>query len=142
MKAAQGQVVKWLAEETASPYDEGPPVAAPLDLRAAIDTWLGRLEDIVRTNQVACPGCEYTMHPTAERRLELRTMPYKEYLWTREWRQTRRGALQRAAYRCQLCSTRSKVLHVHHNSYARRGHEWPTDLVVLCKDCHGAHHGH
>ena len=29
---------------------------------------------------------------------------------------------------------------VHHNDYSRLGAEMPTDLVVLCRECHAKHH--
>ncbi len=68
-----------------------------------------------------------------------RTMPYPEYLQTPEWFAKRTAALRRASYRCQLCN-RTGRLEVHHRTYARRGHEAPEDLIVLCNACHGAFH--
>lgn len=75
----------------------------------------------------------------AERIRELRFMPYGEYLRTPEWQQTRQGALKRARFMCQTCSS-SGELHVHHRTYARRGAEYNSDLIVLCADCHEAFH--
>ncbi len=70
----------------------------------------------------------------------LKTMPYAEYLRTVHWDEIRRGALRRARYRCQLCNKQG-VLHVHHRTYDRRGEERWNDVIVLCANCHGEHHG-
>lgn len=64
---------------------------------------------------------------------------YAEYLKSPHWVETRRGALERACHRCQLCNTKSR-LHVHHRTYERLGHEDATDLTVLCRGCHEKHH--
>lgn len=66
-------------------------------------------------------------------------MAYQDYLQTEHWQQTRRGALRRAGYSCQVCSEKAK-LHVHHRTYARLGHELDTDLIVLCAECHELFH--
>lgn len=65
---------------------------------------------------------------------------YADYLKTEHWQTTRDKALKRAGHKCQLCSATSN-LHVHHNTYERLGGELPTDLVVLCNECHKTHHG-
>ena len=70
---------------------------------------------------------------------ELRQMPYQEYLQTPEWQTTRKRALKRAGYRCQLCNSNG-CLHVHHNDYSRLGEEDNVDLVVLCATCHARYH--
>jgi replicative DNA helicase len=70
---------------------------------------------------------------------DLRTMSYQDYLQTEHWQQVRKAALKRAGYRCQLCN-RKGVLHVHHRTYIRRGHELPEDLIVLCRGCHETFH--
>jgi hypothetical protein len=74
-----------------------------------------------------------------DRVAELRAMPYGEYLCTQEWKSTREIALQRAGHRCQLCK-KGGPLSVHHNTYERLGEEMPSDLIALCKSCHGHHH--
>lgn len=78
--------------------------------------------------------------PRAARLVELRTMPYREYLQTPEWQATRKDALRRAGYRCQVCGATGFKLNVHHNTYERRGEEYARDLIVLCYPCHNAHH--
>lgn len=77
----------------------------------------------------------------AEQRLRdsLPTMPYKEYLQTEHWKETRKGALKRAGYKCQLCNS-DLMLQVHHRTYERRGNEQARDLIVLCQRCHKDFH--
>lgn len=69
----------------------------------------------------------------------LKTMPYQEYLKTDHWQEIRKTMLKRASYKCSVCGM-SKPLHVHHNTYDRRGCEKTSDLVVLCHDCHEVYH--
>ena len=42
--------------------------------------------------------------------------------------------------RCQLCGRSDVPLVVHHNTYERLWNEHPSDLVVLCNECHHEHH--
>lgn len=70
---------------------------------------------------------------------ELRSMPYAEYLQSDEWKETRKSALKRARYRCELCY-RGGELHTHHKTYERLGEEYAKDLIVLCKECHAKFH--
>lgn len=74
-----------------------------------------------------------------ERQRHLRTMPYRDFLQTPEWQTTRKAALKRAGYACQVCNRR-RQLHVHHRTYERRGAELARDLVVLCDECHALYH--
>lgn len=64
---------------------------------------------------------------------------YAEYIVSEAWRIKCREALERAAYKCQLCA-KDKKLSVHHNTYDRLGKELPQDLVVLCQKCHNVYH--
>lgn len=76
----------------------------------------------------------------AQRRLvDLQTMPYRDYLQTAEWQETRKQALKRAHYKCQLCNREGR-LNVHHKTYEHRGQELNSDLIVLCENCHGKFH--
>jgi len=70
----------------------------------------------------------------------LATMPYQEYLQTPEWHAKRHLALKRAGYKCQKCYHQDR-LEVHHLTYERRGHELPSDLMVLCRTCHEKERG-
>lgn len=64
---------------------------------------------------------------------------YSEYIGTRHWQAKRRRALERAGNKCQICAT-TEALSVHHNTYERIGRERPTDLFVLCDECHDHAH--
>lgn len=66
-------------------------------------------------------------------------MDYSDYLRTPHWQKVRADALRRAKYHCALCDA-EKRLEVHHRTYARRGHENPEDVIVLCDGCHEHHH--
>jgi hypothetical protein len=66
-------------------------------------------------------------------------LPYVEYLRTPHWQEVREAALKTADYRCQVCYSPEKV-QVHHRTYDRRGRELPSDVTVLCADCHGRFH--
>ena len=77
-------------------------------------------------------------YATDERRAELRSMPYADYLRTSEWMQVRWRALCDAGHRCRLCAR--PAVNVHHATYARVGGEWPQDVVALCRACHEVHH--
>lgn len=70
---------------------------------------------------------------------ELTLMPYKDYLQTPEWQEKRRRKLDEVRNACQVCAS-NKHLHVHHRTYANRGHEELIDLLVLCGDCHKLFH--
>lgn len=66
-------------------------------------------------------------------------IPYKDYLQTSHWLETRKQALERAAHKCQLCSSPNN-LNVHHNNYSCLYNETDKDLIVLCKNCHSKFH--
>lgn len=59
------------------------------------------------------------------------------YLFTDHWKRTAAEARIRAGHRCDRCGVRGgfKILDVHHREY-HLWHERPTDLQVLCRDCH------
>lgn len=71
-----------------------------------------------------------------ERIEELRTMPYHEYLQTQEWKDKSYTAKKKARFKCQLCGKAGDRLNTHHNTYENRGNELPSDLLVLCEECH------
>jgi hypothetical protein len=56
----------------------------------------------------------------SRRVMELKTMPYHDYLMTPEWQMRRIQMLEFAGHRCQVCNSNSR-LNVHHRSYERRG---------------------
>lgn len=71
---------------------------------------------------------------------ELANMPYQEYLNTPEWNERRWLHREHAGNRCQVCNS-EQSLHVHHRTYANRGNERFSDLIVLCASCHKHFHG-
>ncbi len=64
---------------------------------------------------------------------------YEDYLKSEHWLEVREEALERAEYKCILCSATNK-LEVHHNNYDCLWCEEPSDLAVLCSVCHRRHH--
>lgn len=70
---------------------------------------------------------------------ESKRINYKEYLNSKHWKETRLKALDKAGYRCQLCSSNID-LNVHHNTYDNLGNEDSKDLIVLCRKCHAKFH--
>ena len=73
------------------------------------------------------------------RRPNLRSMPYRDYLKTKHWSKLRSKMLAKFDRRCGICGSGDSP-NVHHIDYGRRGREKPSDLIVLCRDCHQAHH--
>jgi len=71
-------------------------------------------------------------------------LSYVVYMQSSEWQARRQAALKYASYRCQLCNRGRKQgqIKVHHRTYDRFGHENPSDLTVLCRDCHDLFHAH
>ncbi len=68
-------------------------------------------------------------------------MQYGKYLKTTHWIEIRATILERDCYKCRLCGEKYDILHVHHNTYKRLGHENLTDLITLCQKCHRSIHG-
>jgi 5-methylcytosine-specific restriction endonuclease McrA len=86
-----------------------------------------------------------------------RKAEYQAFLRSPEWKAIRKGALERAGYRCEelipnplarrergvslMRCTATRRLTVHHMTYARfGGRELPRDLKTLCKEHHDARH--
>jgi hypothetical protein len=115
-------------------------VPMPIGIGQALLDWATELEKFFEQGTVAasprrCPACEYAPHPSVERLLELRSMPYEDYLDTDEWRAARKAKLRQVNHQCRRCG-RDRYLHVHHLTYDHLGHEWLDELVVLCQPCH------
>ena len=62
---------------------------------------------------------------------------YKEYIASDEWKESfaRTVTLITDNHQCRMCGDDYKIA-VHHITYINLGHEYPEDLVTLCKDCH------
>ena len=64
---------------------------------------------------------------------------YYEYIASPEWKLKADNAKRKAGYRCQVCNhhkNEGAILDAHHRTYERLGHEDPSDITVLCRDCH------
>src|SRR3970282_2879743 len=66
---------------------------------------------------------------------EVARWEYRGYVQAAIWRKKRDRALRAARYRCQGCNRQQSrgLLHTHHRTYARLGHERPGDLTGLCQ---------
>lgn len=62
-------------------------------------------------------------------------MDYYEYIQSPEWQQVRKRALGYWGYKCAICCS-TEALQVHHRTYEHLGQEHPTDVIVLCDECH------
>lgn len=63
---------------------------------------------------------------------------YIDYLKTEHWKTTRREKLIINPV-CEKCGSILR-LNIHHSTYTRIGKEKITDLITLCKTCHGKLH--
>ena len=75
-----------------------------------------------------------------KKNIPVSNVTYSQYLNSAHWRKTRKDALRRANFKCQLCSVSNVVLAVHHNNYDSIGQEKHEDLIVLCTPCHSHVH--
>ena len=73
-----------------------------------------------------------------KRKKELAEMPYKDYLYSPEWKAITKAMKQMYPV-CQICGE-PESLETHHNNYPPRGTESPQDLIVLCHKCHTIYH--
>lgn len=65
---------------------------------------------------------------------------YQAYIHSLEWYDFRDRVLAERSRRCERCDSIRGVLHVHHLTYWRLGHERDTDVQVICADCHAKIH--
>lgn len=118
-----------------------------LDVLAGMRAYLksiGKLEFLPIVDDAITTGKRYedavTEFAQTLRKRLLARMPYAEYLCTPDWIERRNRKLKQANHRCELCNSTAS-LQVHHKTYARRGDELDSDLIVLCDVCHAKHHG-
>ena len=64
---------------------------------------------------------------------------YHDYLISDIWKAKRDACLEYYGHLCTVCYGDNK-LQVHHRTYARIYDELPTDLIVLCDNCHNRFH--
>jgi 5-methylcytosine-specific restriction endonuclease McrA len=67
-------------------------------------------------------------------------MPYEEYLETPEWKTIRIKVYEQRRGRCEVCKRKLKGFQIHHKTYANKGCEHYSDLVLLCVNCHENKH--
>lgn len=72
--------------------------------------------------------------------IELKEMPYADYLKTAHWQWVASEAKESTGGRCGL-DTRHIAVDAHHRTYDRRGREYVEDVIPLCRECHSRFHG-
>ena len=80
-------------------------------------------------------------------RLEALYAANEDAWWTRlnlyerspEWEEKRQEVISRYGGVCQICYCKGRD--VHHLTYQHVEHEYPFELVLLCRDCHRTHYG-
>ena len=66
-------------------------------------------------------------------------MNYSEMLKSPLWQKRRLEIMERDKWKCCLCNTDDKQLHVHHTYYDSELNLWDYDdesMVTVCLDCH------
>lgn len=101
---------------------------------------LAQWGSIPRLLDVVDPIAWRSLLELALRTIQLKEMPYQDYLQTPEWKARAEGVKERWQWKCALDS-RHKAEHAHHRTYDRRGREHTDDLIALCADCHKRFHG-
>lgn len=63
---------------------------------------------------------------------------YKAYLKSAHWFNLRKSKIKWHGCKatCAVCGKESSMVQLHHVSYKHLGDERPSDLVVLCPECH------
>ena len=73
-------------------------------------------------------------------RIGLPASSYKAYIASKHWKRFKRSIEAKRGKRCELCGNASDYLDLHHLNYRRLGCELPSDVRLLCRDCHEAAH--
>ena len=99
------------------------------------------INDLPKLTQTKIKTGFFTLEKAIEytRIMQLRDMPYKDYLKSEHWKITRSKAVKKANFKCEVCNSKME-LNVHHKTYENRGCEPPEDLIVLCHHCHAKFH--
>ncbi|MFM2203240.1 MAG: hypothetical protein RLZZ605_204 [Bacteroidota bacterium] len=71
-----------------------------------------------------------------------RAKKYNDYLKSYKWKLFRKSILEERNYTCERCGLKpeQKLLHIHHKTYERIFNELPSDLELVCKNCHSKIH--
>lgn len=132
--SAQRAHMLWLLRLVLDPQDDRERVEVSDALGDVVGADIGDFLSYMRGYATASSQSEQYV-----RELELRCMPYKDYLQSPEWGVKRDAQLLEDGFRCRVCNS-PDGLQVHHRTYEHRGHEQPGDLVTLCAACHGDFH--
>lgn len=62
------------------------------------------------------------------------------YYSSLRWEEMKSYIKEKFNYTCQRCGATKNPLHVHHKTYENFGNEDPSDLELLCRECHTEHH--
>lgn len=66
---------------------------------------------------------------------------YIKYIQSTRWRKKRDQFMKSNLPKdCFVCGVRSSSMDLHHRTYKRLGNEKLTDLVLVCRSCHGKIH--
>lgn len=98
----------------------------------------GEMVDVPKDGDSWIVDRSFSLRPPAQLPNRLSVLPYDLYLETDHWKDLRAAAIAHYGDTCVLCD--SKPVQVHHRTYARRGFEQLTDLIVLCDGCHSRYH--
>lgn len=110
------------------------------------------IQDLRKNNKIRCKKCyerEINNRPNLWKEQEekrkqnieyLKKLQYSDYLKSDHWKNIRHKKLKNVEFKCQICNAEKTELHVHHNTYERKGQEYLSDLLVLCKECHNQFH--
>jgi hypothetical protein len=72
-------------------------------------------------------------------------LSYAEQLKHPNWQRKRLGILERDGWKCLVCESKDKTLHVHHKTYIKGRMAWDyedSNFEALCEECHEAAHSH
>lgn len=78
-----------------------------------------------------------TTGPKARR---TRSTRYSTYIKSERWAERRKLFLAGRPYRCEICGSSKRGLHVHHLHYQHLEKEPDNDLQLLCAACHKREH--
>jgi hypothetical protein len=70
-------------------------------------------------------------------------MNYKEQYLNPKWQKKRLEILQRDNFKCQMCGSEDRTLHIHHFMYEKGKMIWEYDdsnFISICEQCHDTEH--
>jgi 5-methylcytosine-specific restriction endonuclease McrA len=67
------------------------------------------------------------------------TDSYEKYIHSTQWKLMREWLFHFRGKKCEQCN-KTNNLNVHHLTYDHLYHEKPTDLIILCRECHKKAH--